>query len=46
VLDTRLEGDSRLVTFADGTVVRERIIDVDDRARRIAYSVVEWRATR
>jgi uncharacterized protein YndB with AHSA1/START domain len=45
VVDTRLEGDSRLVTFADGTVVRERIIDVDDRARRIAYSVVEWRAT-
>ena len=26
-------------------MVRERIIDVDDRARRIAYSVVEWRAT-
>jgi carbon monoxide dehydrogenase subunit G len=45
VLDTRLDGDSRLVTFAGGTVVRERIVDVDDRARRLAYSVVEWRAT-
>ena len=45
VLDTRLEGDSRLVTFAGGAVVRERIVDVDDRARRLAYSVVEWRAT-
>jgi Polyketide cyclase / dehydrase and lipid transport len=45
VLETRLDGDSRLVTFAGGAVVRERIVDVDDRARRLAYSVVEWRAT-
>jgi hypothetical protein len=45
VLDTRLDGDSRLVTFAGGTVVRERFVDVDNRARRLAYSVVEWRAT-
>jgi len=44
VTDTRLEGDSRLVTFADGTVVRELIVDVDDQARRVAYAVVEWRA--
>ena len=34
-----------LVTFADGTIVRERIITVDDRARRVAYAAVEWRAT-
>jgi len=26
-------------------VVREQIVDVDERARRLAYSVVEWRAT-
>jgi hypothetical protein len=45
VLDTRLEGDSRLVTFANGITVRERIIDIDDAARRLAYSVVEWQAT-
>jgi hypothetical protein len=45
VLDTRLEGDSRLVTFANGITVRERIIDLDDAARRLAYSVVEWHAT-
>jgi uncharacterized protein YndB with AHSA1/START domain len=45
VVDTRLDGDSRLVTFANGTVVRERIVDVDDAARRLAYSVVEWQAT-
>jgi len=45
VLDTRLDGDSRLVTFAGGAVVRERIVDVDDRARRLVYAAVEWRAT-
>ena len=45
VLDTRLDRDSRLVTFANGEVVRERIVDVDDRARRLAYAVVDWRTT-
>ena len=45
VVDTRLEGDSRLVTFANGEVVRERIVDIDDRARRLAYAVVDWRTT-
>ena len=45
VLDTQLDGDSRLVTFANGEVVRERIVDVDDRTRRLAYAVVEWRTT-
>lgn len=44
VLDTKLEGDSRLVTFAGGTV-RERIIDVDNGRRRLAYSVVEGQPT-
>ena len=45
VVDTQLEGDSRLVTFVGGIVARERIIDVDDRTRRIAYSIVEGRPT-
>jgi hypothetical protein len=45
VLDTKLDGDSRLVTFANGETVRERIVDVDDKARRLAYAVVEWRTT-
>jgi hypothetical protein len=45
VVDTRLEGDSRLVTFAGGLVARERIVDVDDRARRVVYSIVEGRPT-
>ena len=45
VIDTRLDGDSRLVTFANGEAVRERIVDIDDRARRLAYAVVDWRTT-
>ena len=45
VIDTRLDGDSRLVTFANGEVVRERIVDIDDRARRLAYAAVDWRTT-
>jgi hypothetical protein len=43
VLDTQLEGDSRLVRFVGGFVARERIVDLDDRHRRIAYSIVEGR---
>jgi len=45
VLDTKLDGDSRLVTFANGEVVRERIVDIDDKARRLAYAAVDWRTT-
>jgi len=41
VVDTKLEGDSRLVTFANGFIARERIVDVDDRRRRLAYAVAE-----
>jgi carbon monoxide dehydrogenase subunit G len=45
VRDTHLDGDSRLVTFANGETVRERIVDIDDRSRRLAYAVVGWRTT-
>ena len=38
VIDTKLEGDVRIVTFANGVVARERIIAIDDRLRRLAYS--------
>jgi carbon monoxide dehydrogenase subunit G len=40
VVDTRLEGDARVVTFANGLVVRELIVDVDDGARRLVWAVV------
>ena len=39
--DGRLDGDVRTVTFANGLVTRERIVDVSDDRRRLAYSVIE-----
>jgi len=45
VRDTRVEGDCRIVTFANGEVVRERIVGIDDRSRRLAYAAVGWRTT-
>ncbi|WAL63857.1 SRPBCC family protein [Amycolatopsis cynarae] len=42
VVDTRREGDDlRIVTFGSGAVLRERIIAVDDEARRIAWTVID-----
>ena len=38
VTDCRLEGDTRIVTFANGIVARELIVDCDDAARRVAWS--------
>jgi Polyketide cyclase / dehydrase and lipid transport len=40
VVDTRADGDSRVVTFADGTVARERLVSIDHDTRRIVYTVV------
>ena len=40
VVDTKLEGEARVVTFGNGAVARELIIDVDDAERRVAWSVV------
>jgi uncharacterized protein YndB with AHSA1/START domain len=41
VVDTRLEGLDRIVTFFTGAVVREVLVDLDDAARRLAWSVVD-----
>ena len=40
VVDTRLEDGARVVTFASGLVARELIVDIDDDARRLVWSVV------
>lgn len=40
LVDSRLDGDTRIVTFADGSVVRERIVSVDEERRRVAYTVL------
>ena len=45
VTDCRLEGDARIVTFANGVVARELIVDVDDAQRRIAWAAVGGRLT-
>src|SRR6185503_4930688 len=38
VVDCQLEGDSRIVTFANGMVVRELIIDINDETCRHSWS--------
>jgi hypothetical protein len=39
VVDTVMDGDDRIVTFANGFVAREVIVAVDEERRRLAYSV-------
>jgi len=45
VLDTKLDGEARIVTFANGTVARELLVDCDETRRRLAYAVVSERLT-
>jgi hypothetical protein len=37
----RMDADVRTVTFANGMVLRERILDVDDTRRRVAYTAMD-----
>jgi carbon monoxide dehydrogenase subunit G len=43
--EAHLEGDVRVVTFANGLVVREPIVSVDDEQMRFAWAAVGGRAT-
>jgi len=43
VVDTRMEPGARVVTFGNGLVARELIVDVDDAARRVVWAVVGGR---
>jgi carbon monoxide dehydrogenase subunit G len=45
VTDTRLEEGARIVTFGNGMVVRELIVDLDDEARRLVWSARGGRLT-
>jgi len=38
VVDTRLEGETRVVTFGNGMTVREPIVSADDERRRLAWT--------
>ena len=43
VLDARLDGEARIVTFANGTTARELLVDCDDTRRRLVYAVISER---
>jgi carbon monoxide dehydrogenase subunit G len=43
VLDAHLDGDVRVVTFANGTVARELLVDLDEARRRLVYAVISER---
>jgi len=43
VVDARLEADARIVTFANGTVARELLVDCDETRRRLVYAVISER---
>ena len=36
--DCRIEGNARIVTFHDGRVARELLVDIDDDVRRLVYA--------
>jgi hypothetical protein len=39
VTDCKLEKGARIVTYANGVVAKELIVDIDDAGRRLAYAV-------
>jgi hypothetical protein len=43
VLDARLDGEARVVSFANGTVARELLVDCDETKRRLVYAVISER---
>jgi hypothetical protein len=45
VTDTRLDGDARIVTFANGSVAREQLVDCDEARRRLVYAIANERMT-
>lgn len=40
VVDTKLDGDTRVVTFGNGMVVREPILEINDATKRVAWAAV------
>jgi hypothetical protein len=45
VTDCKVDGGERIVTFANGMVAREVLVDADDRLRRLVYAIAGGRAT-
>ena len=40
VVNTRLEPGERIVTFGNGMVVREPIVDIDEKAKRVVWGAI------
>jgi len=45
VREAYLDGDARIVTFANGMVAREVLVDCDDARQRLVYAVISERVT-
>ncbi len=45
VVNTVLENDVRTVTFANGFVVKEQIVTIDDKLHRLAYTSIGGKAS-
>ena len=45
VTDARLDGDARIVTFANGQVAREQLVDCDEARRRLVYAIANERVS-
>ena len=45
VVDSRLDGDARIVTFANGNVAREQLVDCDEARRRLDYAIANERVS-
>ena len=41
VTESSLDGSDRIVTFFTGAIVRERLVDLDEEARRLVWSVMD-----
>lgn len=41
VIDARMDATDRVISFASGATARERLVSLDDRRRRLVYTVVE-----
>ena len=40
VIDTKMDGNARIVTFGNGRIAREEIVSVDEERRRVAWAIV------
>ena len=43
VLDCKIDGEARIVSFANGTVARELLVDCDEARQRLVYAVISER---